>query len=401
MPKPAKPKQTICPGCDSNAVTVFFQNRNAPAQINFLWETRRAALDCPRGDITLGLCNDCGLISNIAFDPETMEYREGYENSLHCSGVFQAYAEYLAEKLIERFDLYNKTIVEIGCGDGEFLSLLCERARNRGIGFDPTHTDEREGQVSDRIEFVRDLYSDRYADYEADFICSRHTLEHVPRPGDLLRAVRSSIGDRIDVGVFMEVPNARYTLENRFVWDVIYEHTSYFTELSLRNIFVREGFQVVNSYETFSRQYLCIEAYLAPIPGDDIAPSPQAQRPVTAGFRQMVDEFKAAYRQYIEEWQTRLRNLDRSGKKIVLWGAGSKGATFLNMFPLGAMIDRVVDINPRKDGMFVAGAGQKIIAPERLTEDPPDAVIVVNPVYKGEIAETCKNLGLEPELILL
>jgi hypothetical protein len=60
-------------------------------------------------------------------------------------------------------------------------------------------------------------------------------------------------------------------------------------------------------------------------------------------------------------------------------------------------IPYVVDINPNKWGMYVAGSGQKIVPPEFLTEFRPDTVIIVNPIYKDEIARAVHALGLDVE----
>jgi hypothetical protein len=84
----------------------------------------------------------------------------------------------------------------------------------------------------------------------------------------------------------------------------------------------------------------------------------------------------------------------------VLWGAGSKGVTFLNTIDSTGVVDRAVDVNPRKHGMYVSGAGQPIVAPEDLVAEPPDAVLVMNPNYRDEIASQLAALGIDAELLV-
>jgi len=55
-------------------------------------------------------------------------------------------------------------------------------------------------------------------------------------------------------------------------------------------------------------------------------------------------------------------------------------------------------MNPGKQGAFLAGGGQAIVAPEFLQEYRPDAVIVMNPVYEQEITKMLNDLGLKPEI---
>ena len=63
------------------------------------------------------------------------------------------------------------------------------------------------------------------------------------------------------------------------------------------------------------------------------------------------------------------------------------------------VVTRVVDINPHKQGKHLAGTGQRIVAPAALADDPPDLVVVMNPIYRDEIAADLARQGLTPELV--
>ena len=84
---------------------------------------------------------------------------------------------------------------------------------------------------------------------------------------------------------------------------------------------------------------------------------------------------------------------------MALWGAGSKGVTFLNIADAARSIDNVVDINPRKQNHYVALTGQKVVAPEALPGIKPDVIFVMNSLYAQEIAATLDRLGVRAELI--
>ena len=87
-----------------------------------------------------------------------------------------------------------------------------------------------------------------------------------------------------------------------------------------------------------------------------------------------------------------------SGRRAVIWGAGSKGVAFLTTLGLREEIPYTVDINPHKQGTFMAGTGQEIKAPAFLQEYKPDVVIVMNPIYRNEIQQELKRMGLTAEL---
>ena len=78
---------------------------------------------------------------------------------------------------------------------------------------------------------------------------------------------------------------------------------------------------------------------------------------------------------------------------MALWGAGSKGISFLTAVPGAARIPFVIDLNARKQGRHVPVTGQRIHAPEDVPWQEIDLVIVMNPLYGDEIAARVRALG--------
>ena len=88
----------------------------------------------------------------------------------------------------------------------------------------------------------------------------------------------------------------------------------------------------------------------------------------------------------------------RAGRRVAIWGAGSKGVAFLTTLGVRSEVAFAVDINPHKHGFFMPGTGHEVVAPERLREAPPDVVVAMNPIYVEEIRRQLAGMGLEPEL---
>ncbi len=82
-----------------------------------------------------------------------------------------------------------------------------------------------------------------------------------------------------------------------------------------------------------------------------------------------------------------------------MWGAGSKGVSFLNTVGIQDGIRYVVDVNPRKGGRYVVGTGQEIVAPEFLRGYRPDITIVMNRIYDREIRGIMETLGVRTEFV--
>jgi hypothetical protein len=333
---------------------------------------------------------------NQAFEPALVEYTQAYENSLHFSPRFREYARLLAERLVARYNLRNKDIISIGSGKGEFLSLLCRLGNNRGVGFDPSYVEQEKPLVVEhQAKFVKDFYSERYAAYPADLIESRQMLEHVYDPKGFLTRLRRIMGDRLNTQVFFEVPNALHTFRRLFVWDILYEHFSYFTPASLDLVFSSSGFRVCELTEEFEGQYLCAYAQ----PDTQSAPHP-VHKPTSevSTIEHDIESFAANYRDKNEKYELELEQMKEEGRRTVVWGAGSKGVTFLNTFK-DSGVEYAVDINTRKQGMYVAGTGQRIVPPEFLKDYHPDLIIVMNPIYRKEIQQSMKTLGLSTRTI--
>lgn len=375
---------------------VFFESARVPVFCNVLWPTRQGALRCPRGDIQLGFCHTCGFIGNLAFDPDRLDYGQNYENSLHFSARFQEYAEALANHLIDRYGLHDKDIIEIGCGKGEFLTLLCKLGGNRGIGFDYSYESGRVDTAAEAgVTFIRDFYTERYASYPCDLVCSRHVLEHIHQPAAFLAGLRRTVGDRANTAVFFEVPNALFTFAHMAIWDILYEHCSYFCPESLARLFASCGFRVRELKETYEGQFLCLEAF----PGNGAAPESTRNPKSLKRTATDVAVFGGKYKDKVEHWRGVLERMRRAGQRAVLWGAGSKGVTFLNTLKVEDQVEYVVDINPHKQGMHIPGTGQKVIPPEFLRDYRPDTVILMNPIYRDEVARQLASLELVSQLV--
>lgn len=385
-----------CRACGSSHVAEVLCVPKVPVHQNVLAATASEALACTRGDIDLCLCRGCGFVFNAAFDEALMRYAPGYENSQAHSPHFRSYLDGLVAELSRRHHLEGKTVVEIGCGKGEFLSRLCAAAGSHGLGFDPSYVRERDG-VAPGVTIVPGRYEAEAGLLVGDLVCARHVIEHLPRPGELLHAIRGAVGDRTGVVVFFETPRLEWILEHEAFWDFCYEHCSYFAMPVLAALFRRCGFEVTDSHPAFGGQYQWLEAR----PGSPDAAFPPPDIGALAGLARAVAAFAAAFAAASAAWRARVLELASDGPCAV-WGAGAKGVTFLNVLGLDARtVPLVVDINPRKQGHHVPGTGQRVVPPAALWAHGVRSVLVMNPNYIEEIRALLQAENLDPELVVV
>ncbi len=324
-----------CPNCSATHISLFYAVKQTPTNSVLLLPTQEQALNFPTGDIRLGVCHNCGFIYNMAFNSELTEYSAKYEATQGYSPTFNKFHKQLAQDLIDKFDLHDKDVIEIGCDKGDFITMLCEMGNNRGVGFDPAYVPGRHPtKLGDRLSFVTDFYSEKYATHKADFICCKMTLEHIPDTAQFVKTVRRSIGDNDSI-VFFQIPNADYVLGDLAFWDVYYEHCSYFTRGSLAHLFHNAGFDVKELWTDYDDQYLMIEArpcHREARPrhdGNGQAPANDVEQTL-----QDVAKFEKDVQQLRVEWQERLEGFRHNGRSVTLWGGGSKGVAFLTTLGL-------------------------------------------------------------------
>lgn len=381
----------ICRVCGSADQRELARVPSVPVHVGLLWESAAAAQACPRGQIDLYGCPVCGLIYNLAFDPALVDYAGDYDNALHWSPRFRDYERQLAEGLASRYLDHDSLVVEVGCADGHFLGLLCRVAGCRGRGYDPSSTTEAAaGSLNDDITVERGLFDANRLDADVALVCARHVLEHVADPERFMGQLR---GDGRRVGhLYVEVPDAAFVIEQASIGDIIYEHCWHFSADSLRHLAWRTGIAPVDVHTAFGGQFLGLEGRVTAEPAG--APTPHASH--TMGFMQFTD----AFHRRVSAWQDWSARMLAQGQRAVVWGAGAKTVTFGAVLDGMPAVDAVVDINPRKQGRFLAGTGHPIVAPAELRNLGVDVVVLMNGVYRDEVASTLSELNVTAPLVL-
>lgn len=125
-----------CKCCGSKDLKNFLFKENVPILQNILYHRRREALNAKCGTLKLMQCKICGMVHNVAF--QGVPYGENYENNQLHSATFASYVKSIIKLLIEKIPQKNSKIIEIGCGNGEFLKALAEQSKSICIGYDPS-----------------------------------------------------------------------------------------------------------------------------------------------------------------------------------------------------------------------------------------------------------------------
>ena len=341
----------------------------------------------PVGDLALACCDECSLVFNRLFDPALGEIGARYESSQGASGTFGAFADALARRWIEQHALVGKTVLEVGCGSGDFLRRLVSNGVARAIGIDPFAD---EGKNSPHLSMTAAPFDDRSVGIEADALVCRHTLEHVQDVRGFLGRVRQWAGADPRRVVLFELPAGERVFAERAFWDVYYEHCNYFTEATLRDAVELAGFEVLALERVYGEQYLTLEARAARTPHRSASPTRAAVAVAQAAYRAYGDAVRAS----TAHCQAELERLQSSAAPLMLWQAASKTVGFLSMLADPSVVDSAVDLSAERHGKFLPGSGLAVHSPAELLRLRPGNIVLMNPIYLAEVTSQVREMGL-------
>jgi hypothetical protein len=204
-------------------------------------------------------------------------------------------------------------------------------------------------------------------------------LEHVQAPFNFLELLRDANCGR--GRIYIEVPCFDWICEHRAWFDIFYEHVNYFRLADFRRMFG----EIVECGRLFGGQYLYVVAELSSLrtptydSADPVCFPPdfmcQIDIPITTG----------------------------AGRSAV-WGGASKGVVFtLLKARAGYVVDAVIDINPAKQGRYLAATGMQVMSPDEALPQLPvgSTMFVMNSNYLDEIKRMSSNaynyIGIDNE----
>lgn len=390
--KHENPARAHCPLCGGEGICDFYSKAGVPISVASVFADAAQARKVARGSLDLAACESCGFAFNRSFDPRLAELGAGYESSQAASPRFNTYAAAIARSWVARHRLEGRTVLEVGCGDGDFLVQLRSAGVGHCIGVDPLIDVARAaGRLPEGVELIPRLFDAGMLDIRADALVCRHTLEHVADVRGFLTLLRQWAVRAPDRVVLFDLPDAGRVFAERAFWDIYYEHCNYFTANTLRRAFEVAGFRILSSGGEFDGQYLRIEAVPDPAPGHWAPADCGSERALYRSFAQDT-------RSSLARCEGALDRLKTLTDPLIIWQGGAKTVGFLSALRHPELIDAAVDANPHRQGIFLPASALPVYAPRKLKQLKPRHVILMNPAYRGEVSKDLEALELEPRL---
>ena len=346
-------------------------------------------------DICLTFCPYCHYMGNEAYEAAKITHTRN-DFSLEFSPSFRAFSRGLAQQLLDDYDLHGARVLDIGCGNGDFLRTLCELGAHSGTGIDPGYSPPASltpAAAAVEATFITDYYGPRYASLPVDLVSCRHMLNVIEDPRGFVQLLRQNLGEQRPL-VYVEVPNALYDIGEKVVWNIVNEHRSWFSPASLRWLFESTGFEVLAVAPCWHNEYLGLVARPTALPA---SPPPPVDDPATPTA---VQGFWEEGQRIVAQWGAVVDGLAERNARVVAWGAGSRAISFINTYPrLHPLLRAVVDINPQRQGQFMPGTAHPVVPAEAAVKLDPNVLLVTNPTYASEIKAQAQALGLVAGLV--
>ena len=316
-------------------------------------------------DLEVCQCSRCGLVQ-LSNSP--VPY---YREVIRASAVSEE-MKYFRQKqfsdFIQKYSLKNKKIVEIGCGKGEFLFIM-QKFADQSFGLEFS-----EQSVSDCKKMGLKVFPGyiETADYKInngpfDAFFILNFLEHLPEPNATLEGIYNNLtGDGIGL---VEVPNFNMILQKKLFPEFIGDHLFYFTKDTLGSTLGLNGFEILECKVQWY-DYI-ISAIVRKRKKTDLSD---------------FHNYQAKLKNEIEKYLLNFKN-----KKVAIWGASHQALAILSLLNLGGRIEYVIDSAKFKQGKYTPATHIPIVAPEKLSSDPVDAIIVMAAGYSDEVANIIRQ----------
>ncbi len=337
---------------------------NMPAVAQFLPDCESLAQDTGI-DLVVCECSGCGLVQ-LNNDP--VHY---FKETIRASAFSEEMKDFRISQfstIIDRFSLHGKKIIEIGCGRGEYLSLLKE------CGADPYGLEQSPESVQECLKNELNVSQGfmEHADFTIghapfDAFVILNFLEHLPDINTVLRGIGNNLTDNA-IGL-VEVPNFDMILRSKLFSEFTCDHLFYFTQETISQTLRLNGFEIVECNEIWHDYIISVV--------------------VRKRARLNLEQFHRHHlklRSEIEEYINRFR-----GGKVAIWGAGHQALAIMSLMDLSGSIKYVVDSATFKQGRYTPATHIPIVSPETLESDPVDAVIVMAAGYSDEVSRIIRQ----------
>jgi 2-polyprenyl-3-methyl-5-hydroxy-6-metoxy-1,4-benzoquinol methylase len=317
-------------------------------------------------DLNLFQCTSCGLVQ---LREKPVSY---YKEVIRASSVSSEMKRFRQEQFaswVDKYTLKKKNILEVGCGRGEYLSILKQTEASSVHGIEYSN-ESVNSCISLELSATKGFFGDENfvlpkQKYDG-FICLNF-MEHWPDPNKTLTHLKQNLSE--DAVGIIEVPNFDMILKQGLYSEFISDHLLYFTKDTLTFTLNYNGFEVIEC-SVIWHDYI-LSAVVRKRKKIDTSLLKSCKLKVETELNSFIDKFEK--------------------KEVAIWGAGHQSLAVMSLAKLENKVQYVVDSAPFKQGKYTPATHIPIVAPIELVNNPVKVVIIIAASYSNEVACIMKN----------
>ena len=316
-------------------------------------------------------CKCCGSVQLINV-PLSSDYEVVYR-SIGVSVSYREEKKRQIEQFVKSYDLYDTSMIEIGCGNGQFLEIINEIGVSKIVGIESgaDHCSECSNKGFDVIHGnIIDILKKGKMGGPFEAFVTFHYLEHLPHPVEFVTCLYQTIKPG-GIGL-IEVPNYDYIEKNNIWLEFTKDHRIYYRKRTLCYLLSKCGFNIERIEE--NNGGICLTVVVRKPDSND------------TDFSSMKNQIKKD----IEEFKQLIDGLNGS---FAVYGAGHYTQLLINMIykRYGVKPLHIFDSNRQKCGYKICDV---VVEHRDETAKMQDCnnVIVICGLYNDEVCNMLSGL---------
>ena len=327
-------------------------------------------------DLKIYQCQQCGLVQH---DLKPVDYYKDVIRAVAYSEEMGHFREKQLAEWIQKFNLKDKKILEVGSGQGEYLELLLKAGGSNVYGIENSKESveiaKKKGLNIQQGYLSKDYENPCAENFDA--FATFNFMEHWPDISSSLHSLQNSLNESA-VGL-VEVPNFDFMLKNGMYSEFTTDHIFYFTEKTLRTVLETHGFDVIE-INSIWHDYI-LSAQVKKRTALNISSFTIKQNKIVSELRVFINKFKK--------------------NEVIIWGAGHQALAVISIANINSKVSHVVDSAKFKQNKYTPGTHLLIKDPQSIHQDLPKAIIIMAAAYSDEVAKIISSQYPEVKNIVI
>ncbi len=374
-----------CPYCSKNSFKTlisysdfqFFEDRNGKNRITH----------------QVVVCKICGLVySNPWFTEKGITYlfEKAGKSYGHCDPYERV--NWVNENLPN-----TKSVVDIGCGEGQFLGKFPGNIKCGGVEVDKGMIDKAKVLLP-HIQFWENDFELAVKTLNPDLVTLFHVLEHISHPLSFLKKLHGLMSK--DSHLVVEVPTIDRAVETQgedLCGFFSISHLVHFSKKSLKRMLLRAGWEIIKQYDHAGNGYRVVAK-----------PSSIKNKFPTSdeidNENKIIDNYLNVWKKSIQKVKRKVSDLSID-KKIFIWGAGHHTeylSLLTNLFQKGRQY-LILDKDELKQSAAIHGI--PVLLPDEIhfsSMEPNEYFVLISSfAWRYQIKEELIKKGVSENSIVM